>query len=73
MNRLTAFMHTLGAFGADPAPANERPVYPYSVGAPHPRTGGNPQHCKKGPGRRHVQGKANHARRFQRKLRTCKP
>ncbi|KAE8546166.1 hypothetical protein [Marinobacter nauticus] len=70
-NHFTRLMALLGAFGTDGLRTDGRPVYPYQLGTRHPRSGGNPQHCKKGPGRRHVQGKANKARRFERKLRNC--
>lgn len=72
MNRLTAIMAALGAFGTGYGQVKDgRPVYPYTMGARHPRVGRQPQHCKKGPGRCHVQGKASPVRRFERKLRTC--
>lgn len=57
MSRLTEIMAALGAFGTDTPRGNGRPIYPYPVGQRHERTGRQPQHCKKGPGRRHVQGR----------------
>ncbi len=74
MNRLTAIMAALGAFGTGHTGGlypEGRVAYPYTMGARHPRVGRQPQHCKKGPGRGHVQGKATPVRRFERKLRTC--
>lgn len=75
-SRLAQIMAALGAFGVSPygnIGESTRVPYPYVMGHRHDRAGRGPQHRKKGPGRRHHQGKANHARRFERKLRTCKP
>lgn len=72
MNRLTAIMAALGAYGNMSNPEGSRRVfYPYTLGERHIRAGGFPSHTKKGPGRRHVQGKGNFERRRARKLRTC--
>lgn len=69
-NWLTSVLSHLGAFG-DKFPENVRPVYPYQVGEKNPRAGKQPQHCKKGPGRRPVTGVSDNARRMERKLRSC--
>lgn len=71
MTRLTSIMAALGAFGTNFDEPEGRPIYPYTMGERHNRAGRQPQHCKKGPGRRHTQGKGNFERRRARKLRTC--
>lgn len=76
MNRLTAFMAALGAFGTpDLSSTSEgRPFYPYPLrSGTRPKSGALvPHYRKKGPGRRHTQGKAKPVRRFERKLATCR-
>lgn len=63
MNRLKlmAALASLG-FGTSPygtAKKSIRVPYPYAMGHHHDRAGRGPQHCKKGPGRRHRQGKTH--------------
>lgn len=72
MNRLTSIMAALGAFGnMDNDGGTARVPYPYTLRERHIRAGGFKTFTKKGPGRRHTQGKGNFERRRARKLRTC--
>lgn len=64
MNRLTSIMAALGAFGTNPTPTTQRPVYPYVVGQSNGgKTGRQRSYTKKGPGRLHNQGKTNNRHR----------
>lgn len=73
MNRLTlsSIMALLGAFDGTTTNTTERVPYPYGMGEKHIRVGRIPHPRKKGPGRRHNQGKPTPARHLERKLRTC--
>lgn len=67
MNPITRIMAMLGAFGSDGLNTSGRAVYPYALREKGHRGGRQPQYTKKGPGRRHVQGKTyNRFKRMKR-------
>lgn len=65
MKSLTEIMAILGAFGTSDlsSASNARVPYPYGMGEKHTRVRLSPHYRKKGPGRRHIQGKTNNRHR----------